>query len=249
MDSERFQHAVALRDTGNEEDALREFEALADLESDPHEKADLIGNQANCLSRLGRLKEARQRLSKAERIGGPSPFRDFLDAYMTVTEGNREEAVEKLTVALRKHRDLKESDHRKAYFDAQDELAWLLYGLGRYADAVSAFEEALTSAAGDQHKKLSCYLGICYYKTGKLKDAEEKLIQSLPDSPADSWWFSAQYELGCTYFGQGAYVKAKKTFELCAFYVNENDVEMKENVSRWLAETRVKLGERGNPVH
>lgn len=106
---------------------------------------------------------------------------------------------------------------------------------------------ALTFAAGDQRKKLSCYLGICYYKTGKLKDAEDKLIQSLPDSPTDPWWFPAQYELGCTYFGLGAYVKAKKAFEMCAFYVNERDVEMKENVSRWLTETRAKLGEGGDP--
>ncbi len=103
--------------------------------------------------------------------------------------------MEKLTLFLTKHIDLKESGHRKVYFDAQDELGRLLYDLGRYADAVSPLEEALASAAGDQRKKLSCYLGICYYKTGKLKDAEDKLIQSLPSSPTDLWWFPAQYEL------------------------------------------------------
>jgi len=51
----------------------------------------------------------------------------------------------------------------------------------------------------------------------------------------------------CTYFGLGAYVEAKKAFEMCAFYVDESDIEMKENVSRRLAETRLKLGEGRDP--
>ena len=85
---------------------------------------------------------------------------------MTVAEGNREEAVEKLTLSLKKHTDLKGSVHREAYFEARDQLAWLLYDLGRYREAVNAFEEALTYYTGQRHQKLRCYLGVCYYKLG-----------------------------------------------------------------------------------
>jgi hypothetical protein len=53
MNADRFWRAIELRDSGKLEDALQEFETLADLESDAHEKADLFANQANCLWRLG----------------------------------------------------------------------------------------------------------------------------------------------------------------------------------------------------
>lgn len=61
MDFERFKHAIELRDAGGEEAALHEFETLINPESDSYDKASLLLNQANCLWRLGRLKEARER--------------------------------------------------------------------------------------------------------------------------------------------------------------------------------------------
>jgi len=112
MDTERFARAVALRDGGKEEDALREFEALASRATDAFYKGSLLLNQANCLWRLGRLEEAREQWSQATAIWR-TPFTEFLDACMCVTEGKSEEAVDKLMVFLKSHIDLKESEHQK----------------------------------------------------------------------------------------------------------------------------------------
>jgi hypothetical protein len=53
MDGKRFAEATALRDAGKLVEALEEFEALADLAASERERSDLLGNQANCLWRLG----------------------------------------------------------------------------------------------------------------------------------------------------------------------------------------------------
>src|SRR6266700_3507336 len=95
MDDGRFERAIELRNQGKEEDALREFEAMAEVTPNPQEAGSLLLNQANCLWRLGRLKEARERLSDAS-ILWTSPFTEFVDACLCVTEGKTEEAVRKL---------------------------------------------------------------------------------------------------------------------------------------------------------
>jgi tetratricopeptide (TPR) repeat protein len=245
VDYERFERAVALRDGGKAEDALREFEALAKQETDEVDRSILFGAQANCLWRLGRLSEARQRWTESVTLR-PDPTMELLDAYLCISEGKDEEALHKLTLFVRNHAEYK-TICPQIYADAQDELGRWLYGLNRYADAIDPLEGALPFFEGHKHKELSCLLGICYYKTGKLKDAEHRLTHSMPDDPADPWWFPAQYQLGCTYFAQREYLKAHKSFEMCELYVDERDVEMKDNVSGWLAETRSKLGEGGNP--
>jgi len=248
MDTERFARAVALRDGGKEEDALREFEALASRATDAFYKGSLLLNQANCLWRLGRLEEAREQWSQATAIWR-TPFTEFLDACMCVTEGKSEEAVDKLMVFLKSHIDLKESEHQKVYFDAQDELGQLLFNLGRYAEAVDPLEGALTIAEGDHRKTLCYYLGVCHYTTGKLEVAESELIQSLPENRHDPWWVHAQYHLGCSYFQRRAYLEARQAFELCDFFMDDADTEMKQNVSMWLAAIHRELGLGDKSVH
>lgn len=202
MDSERFERAVAMRDAGKEEDALREFEALADLESDQQGKSSLLLNQANCFWRLGRLKEARERWSQSTAIWR-TPFADLLDARICLTEGKTEEGVCKLTLFLENHLGLKQSSDQDIYVDAQDELGRLLFDLGRYADAVAPLEGALSLAEGDLRKRLCFYLGACHYKNEHWQAAEEKLIESLPVDHADPWWAQAQYYRGVCHYKTG----------------------------------------------
>jgi len=166
---------------------------------------------------------------------------------MTLCEGNQEVAAEQL-IRLLQDANPKNSEEHKIYVEAHDVLALTLYSLGRYADAVSSFKKSIPSATGDHRKRLSCYLGVCYYKAGNLNEAKEKLTESLPASPDDDWWYSAQYELGCTSFGLGAYTRAKELFEIYEFYVSRDDLDQLENVSSWLQKTREKLGEGQEPT-
>jgi hypothetical protein len=78
----------------------------------------------------------------------------------------------------------------------------------------------------------------------KPADAEQELTRILPNDYHDPIWARVQYQLGRLYFNQGAYVKAKNAFEVCAFFVD--DVELRNNISRWIAAIRDRLGERGD---
>lgn len=282
MDSERFRHATELRQTGREGEALKEFEAMAEIEADERVRNDLIGNQVNCLWRLGRLTEARERLAEAVKAAA-TPGGELLDAYLCRAEGKPSEAEQKLIVFLQAHRDLKESEHGYIYFCAQRELGDLLFNSGRYKEASAHLGDALVFAEGVERRYISFQLGYCYTMMEEWGVAIDKLIDSLPDDPHDPWWpetqlylgicharigklelaeqelnssmvsgrpssqlARAQYELGCIFYRRGEYLKAKKELEISQFFVD--DAALEKSVAVWLAATRVRLGERPEPV-
>ena len=210
MDIPRYSHANALREAGRETEALEEFEAQAEAEPDERERNELIRNQANCLWRLGRLKEARQRLCEAEKAGR-TPAGELLDAYICVSEGNTHDAEQKLIAFVKTHADLKNSEHEYIYFCAQHELGKLFYDLGRFAEAVARFSEALAISDGTPWRRWLCFhLGVCYYATGEWNTAIEKLTESLPEDQTDSWWAEAQYYLGICHSRIGKFELAEK---------------------------------------
>lgn len=89
---ERIARTITLRDAGKVEDALKEFEELTSITVDAQMKSSLLGNQANCLSRLGRFIEARQRLSEAEKYW-TNVYTEFLHACLYIGEGKPEDAL------------------------------------------------------------------------------------------------------------------------------------------------------------
>ena len=176
MDGKRFSLASALRDAGKLVEALQEFEALTDLAVDEREKSDLLGNQANCLWRLGQLRDARKRLAESQE-GGKTPSGELLDVYICVTEGKIEEAEKKLRAFLERYSGLKDSEHQYIYFSAQDELGRLLFDSGRYTEAVAPLREALTFFEDvDRCRWLNYCLGVCFYWNDQWEAAIEKLI-------------------------------------------------------------------------
>ena len=214
MDYQRFSRAIALRDDGENAAALRELEELTALESNDTDKGILLLNQANCLWRIGRLEDARRRLREAERSGS-TPFTEFLDACICVTERKSEEAIQKLRGFLTRHAALKQSEHYRVYFDAADELGVLLFNHGRFADAIGPLEQALTITEGDHRKTLCFYLGVCYFKAERWDSAEERLIQSLPDDHLDPWWLQAQYYLGLCHCANRRWDAAEYSLSQC----------------------------------
>jgi len=116
MDSERFERALGLRDwQGN--DALREFEALADWPRCARKKqvAPKSGNL------FGSVSQTIKKLDHAGPISGTwvNPMTEFLDACLCAAEARLEQAVRKLTAFLETHTELKQSDDQDIYRDAQ----------------------------------------------------------------------------------------------------------------------------------
>ncbi|MBZ5546004.1 MAG: hypothetical protein LAO07_20440, partial [Acidobacteriia bacterium] len=93
MDTQRFEHAIALRDAGRVEEALRELASLTEVCTDPEERASLLLNEARCYRSLGRLAEAKERLSRARRIASRTHLLLYLEherAILLWHEGDRD---------------------------------------------------------------------------------------------------------------------------------------------------------------
>jgi tetratricopeptide (TPR) repeat protein len=233
VDSERFQRAVALRLAGNHQEALEELEALSSGELDSQYKSSLLLGQAVCLLGLHRVKEARQRWSGS--VGyWRYLYTDFVDAILCEEEGKSDEAMRKLAQLLENSgAELREPGNEETYSDVSERLGNLLFGSKRYEEAAYHLNEALAFPETDERKRqLSRYLGICYLEIANFEVAENRLIESLPPDCADPSWTKGQYQLGCLYFKQREYAKAKKAFELCYFFTD--DAPLKANAAEWI---------------
>jgi tetratricopeptide (TPR) repeat protein len=147
------------------------------------------------------------------------------------------EAIDPLERAL----DLAEGDQRRR----------LCLSLGicqmktqRWQLAIETFSAGLPTDHRDRlWPQVIYYLGVCHFEIGDLEAAERELIQGLPPDRRDPLWPKVQYQLGCVYFQQGAYAKSKKTFEICEFFVH--DEQIRKSISEWLGAIQIKLGDGG----
>jgi tetratricopeptide (TPR) repeat protein len=137
---------------------------------------------------------------------------------------------------------LREPGNEDTYSEASERLGYLLFEAKRYADAIHPLNEALAFPGTDERKRQLClYFGFCHFETGNVAAAEQKLVKSLPSSCEDPLWAKAQFHLGRVYFQKGAYTKAKEAFELCEFFGDEANAELKQGLSTWLARIATHL--------
>jgi tetratricopeptide (TPR) repeat protein len=245
MDTQRFEHAIALRNSGQVEDSIRELQELATLTADAEEKATLVLNEARCLETLRRFKEAKRRIEDARRISNSSLVHsraDFGEASLYWHEAKREEALSKLDGLLKNYAQLLTTpQHRDLYDEAQFRRGILLTELGRYADAPAVLEECISFDLENSDKGSVLYnLGLCYLKTGELERAREKFIESLKNGAHNAYLVAAHYFLGLIYAKEGAHAKALQEFECCLPRSEEGQIP-KENVYLWLATTARSL--------
>lgn len=88
-------------------------------------------------------------------------------------------------------------------------LGWGLRRLGRFADALQAFEKARECEGGDENSDTLNELAICQMETGKLDEAQESLVEALSMDPESTKIIS---NLGCLFLKRGMKDEAKKYF-------------------------------------
>jgi tetratricopeptide (TPR) repeat protein len=228
VDLDSIQRAIALREAGEVEEALREFETLANRSSEPGDMHSLICNQVNCLIRLGRIEEGRARWEQAEALSR-TVNTGFLDAWLCFEEGRGEEAIRKFGVVLRcpvadysPDFDWTQSADHLTHLSAAEWLARLLLDKGRGVEAIPIVEEALKQSEGDQRRSFCFYLGCAYVACERWLDAEDRLRESLSVERRDWWWAQAHYKLGICYTKTGRLELAEEEL-ICSLPADRDD--------------------------
>lgn len=233
MDTERFNRALSLLNSGDAAAALQEFSLLGNLESNREEKSSLLLNQVPCLMSLGRIEEARQRWLESAAYGR-NLYTDYIDIFLCLMEDKTDEALQKLAEFVNDREDLARSDHEDLYSDAAEEFGYLLFEKQRYDDAIEPFKRALFNPETRRaQKENSLYLAMCYIQTDKLDVAERTFAQILPIDCEDQLWPTVQYQLGRLFYKKGSYARARKAFELSQLSTPEED--LRANASLWLS--------------
>jgi tetratricopeptide (TPR) repeat protein len=237
---------MALRDAGKVEQALQELAALAEATPDPEAKATLLGNQSTCLMILGRLEEARERITEALQIAPRTQVLLYLweeDASLYWHEGQREKALEILERLHVEHGELLlAAEHRDLADRIRSARGMLLAELGRYQEALPLLEQSLNSeSAAIDNEGLLRELGLSYLQLGRRTDARRVLERLLREGTRTDLVADAHLYLGDVYFHQRAYAKAMTEFEWCLAHAGEHKIPT-PYLYKWLAVTARALG-------
>jgi tetratricopeptide (TPR) repeat protein len=249
MDQERFSKAMALRDSGNVEGALRQIRALAREAVDPDEKAVHSLAEAVCLERLGRYEEARECNRQAVSISPRDEVRsraDFGEAVLCWEEKRFEESLRILNSILSQYsRLLGTPDFRDLYEQVQFRRGVLLTEFSRPAEARPVLEEAVSFDPGlVDMRRAVYYLGVALFNLGEKEAAKGRFLELSGASDDDYCSISARYYLGIIYAEGGAYAKALLEFERVEPYASLAHIS-KDKIYGWLARTYRLLGNSG----
>jgi len=241
MDWERYQKALALEDSGREEEAIRELRAMAEEAIDPDEKAAHIFGEAVCLLRLGRLDEARKCNRRAADVSVSDGMRARTDSCEAVTYWEERKFKESFDVLNKMLKDysglLSTPDFRDLYEMVHQRRAILLAEFGRQREARPLLEEALSfQLDADDKALLLYYLGVALYKLGDKPGAKTRFLEALQGRPDDYGSISSRFYLGVIYSEEGAYGKALQEFGRVELKVSLTGIP-KGRVYGWLART------------
>lgn len=232
MDTERFNRALSLLNSGDADSALREFGALAESTFDDEERGSILLSEVSCLTYLGRIAEARERWREAVAHVRDS-YTDYVDICLCLTENKNIEAMLKLAEFLKRREELVRSDAEDIYSDAAERFGALLFGDKRYDEAIEPFRNSLLAPGTEERKaNLLMNLAICYIQTGDLDGAEGILKGSLSLDRDHPLWPAVQYHLGRLYFRKGTYARAREAFECCQ--LSTSDEEERKSAFLWL---------------
>jgi tetratricopeptide (TPR) repeat protein len=246
MDTERFQRAMTLRDSGQIHEALRELCSLSEETEDPGEKASLLLNESRCLVQLGDLEGARKRLEEAAAISPRTQGRlyvAFQQAMLQWHEGKPSQALKTLEGLLKHYLGLlKTAEHQGLYEDVQINRGILLTQLDRFGEARVVLEECLSyELRPEDHASVLFNLGLCYLKLGDSVQAKRKLLESLTGTAPEQNLVVAHYYLGIIEYSENAFAKAFQEFEWCLPRAETGQLP-EPHLYKWLAKCATQLG-------
>jgi tetratricopeptide (TPR) repeat protein len=246
MDTERFQKALALRDSGREGQALNELREMFESATDPEERSILLAGVALSLQRLGHLPEARRELNQALRIAPRTyslMYLMFQDANLCSSEGRWKAALEVLDRLQSDHGELLVTpEHRELNGQIQLERGVALRALGRCREGAAALAEALSLGLGEDDRRRALFnLGACYADLKETEGAKKALGEALCHGLQGADAATAHYYLGTIYYDDKAFTKALVEFESSLRDADGNQIP-KSHLYGWLAATACGLG-------
>jgi tetratricopeptide (TPR) repeat protein len=246
MDQERVKRAAALRDSGNAEEALREFRAMAREAVDPDGKAVCSLGEGGCFEEMGKFEEARRCYRQAVAISPRDEIRsraDFSEAQICWQEKRFEESLRILDNILNRYSALlRAPDDRDLYEQVQFRRGILLTEFSRPREARPLLEEALSfDPSLVDTRQARYYLGLALFQLGEKKAAKARFLELLPGSDDDYCTMLARYYLGIIYSEEGAYAKALLEFEHVEPHASRAHIS-KDKIYGWLARTYRLVG-------
>lgn len=220
MDWERFNRAAALKESGNIQQALEEFQALAASAPTPGDRAACELNEITCLRLVGHYGQAESRLEGLRHSAESAAIRataDFIQASIYMETGRAGQALPLLDQMLKAYGDLLATDDfRYLSEDVRLLRAYALADLAHFKEAVPLLREAMTYDLGlDDRQRVRLYLGHCYFHLGRKREAEQELLQAATEPAAPDVIAEACYRLGMLYYQGGEFSKAKDSFLKC----------------------------------
>lgn len=246
--AELLDRANQLAEEGHLEQALDLYATVQRELDDPDEIVTVLLSEINCLSDLGRTKEARSKLKKAmELLPSDSPNFSHVqvaEARILIAEGNREEALRSLSqLASNKAKLLQAENGTGLYQSIQVWRTWTLLDEHRYQEARPILDEVLT--LGIEDSTVQYYAGVCYFGVAEYKLAKEHYETALRMGLAPLWEWQARVHLGPIYYAEGALAKAKLEYERAETLGHQIHplAQDRKNVYLWLAKISRELGE------
>jgi tetratricopeptide (TPR) repeat protein len=246
MDLDALNHAISVRDSGDQEGALAEFRSLIDKTEDPFERATLIGNEANILIVLHRFAEAKLSLKRARATAqddSSEAHADYQEALLCIQEGRYSDALHFHERIFRKYPHIvRDPQNRYLYEALQADRGTVLCILGRAQEAIPILEEALTYEISDEKKGRAFYdLGFCYQGTKQDEKAEVAFEQARRLCKDPRVLVGARYSLGALYGKKGQWGKALQELEWCEEHFVNCDVP-RDYVYGWLFKVLRAIG-------
>lgn len=256
MDSARFDNANRLWRAGQNEDAAREFQAIADDTDYPDEKAGALINAHKCYCQITSLDRANEVMHQIRTLPVQDKFVrmivDFGDACMTAQMGELESGLAKFEKVLElNYSELRHPENRSLYEELQERRGFALTSLQRYDEALHIFEEAtLFSTDHSDPSLVSFYTGICYQGTSQPKLARESLLRSIKLGLQHDCEAEARYRLGILYFKERAFAQSKYHLE-AALQLPESAInrQLRKNLYQQLSRACHYLGQSEEEKH
>lgn len=239
-----LQDALALRDAGRTDEALRELERICAVEPEITVKAHCLLNQAAILVARGDLLEAQSRLTSARALNPGDEESHvmirFVEGCLSFAEGRFEEAMHVFEAILANYGERLANPENKSIFeDVQIRLANATVAAGDTRGAIELLERVVRyEVPPEQKSDLLCHLGTSYLQLKDYEKSKHAFESAFELGIPEKWRAYAPFYLGMCYCSTGEYLSAVKMLEIAQPIVVDSGHA--SNLARWLSYAKAK---------